>query len=168
MKKYCFDTSGISSPLEMMPEDIHESAWAKIKQCITDGMFAVTTEIYGEMTKLTGSVGDCIRANEAALVMEIGEGVWDWETYIKEATRMQDDYKSYISDFNNGRKDTICLKDISIIALAKTLKLPLVSMESLVRDEIQSQKRRIPNICNAEKIEHKYFSDFCRQEGLKF
>ena len=27
MKKYAFDTSGISNPLESMPEDIHESLW---------------------------------------------------------------------------------------------------------------------------------------------
>jgi len=32
MKKYAFDTSGISNPLESMPEDIHESIWKISKQ----------------------------------------------------------------------------------------------------------------------------------------
>src|SRR5262249_19409221 len=73
-KKYCFDTSGISNPLETMPEDIHESAWTKIKACIEGGMFAVTTEIYDEMIHITGTVGECIGAKEAALVLEIGGG----------------------------------------------------------------------------------------------
>lgn len=128
MKKYCFDTSGISNPLESMPEDIHESAWTKIKGCIEGGMFAVTKEIYDEMTHITGTVGECIRASEAALVLEIGEGGWDWDSYTRHVTRMQDGHRQFISDFNNNRKGTICLNDLSIIALAKTLKIPVVSM----------------------------------------
>jgi hypothetical protein len=167
MKRYCFDTSGISNPLESMPEDIHESAWVRIKQCIEVGMFAVTTEIFGEMTHIMGSVGECIRNNKNSMVLEIGEGEWDWATYIAEATRMQDDYKTFISEFNNGRKGTVCLNDISIIALAKTLNLPLVSMEVFVNDR-GSMKRRIPDICKQEGIAHMPFSGFCRQEGLKF
>jgi hypothetical protein len=167
MKKYCFDTSGISNPLETMPEDIHESQWAKIKQCIESGLFAATAEIYDEMTHIVGTVGECIRNNEAALVLEIGEGEWDWDTYTGHATRMQDDYRYYISEFNNNRKDTVGLNDISIIALGRTLKLPVVSMETLVKDE-KSTKRRIPNICAMEAIDHKFFNEFCRLEGLKF
>jgi Domain of unknown function (DUF4411) len=147
MKKYCFDTSGISNPLESMPEDIHESAWTKIKVCIESGMFAVTTEIYDEMTNITGTVGGCIRANAAALVLEIGEGEWDWDGYVGHVTRMQDEHRQFISDFNNNRKGTICLTDLSIIALAKTLKLPVVSMETAVRNAA-SLKRRIPDICH--------------------
>jgi hypothetical protein len=167
MKKYCFDTSGISNPLESMPEDIHESAWKKIKGCIEDGMFAVTTEIYEEMTHITGTVGDCIRNNQDALVLEVGEGEWDWSTYIKHVTRMQDAHRQFISDFNNNRKGTVCLNDLSIIALAKTLEIPVVSMESEVRNDA-SQKRRIPDICKLESVEHLLFSDFCRREGLRF
>ncbi len=34
MKKYAFDTSGISNPLESMPEDIHESMWKNFKEKI--------------------------------------------------------------------------------------------------------------------------------------
>jgi hypothetical protein len=167
MKKYCVDTSGLSNPLETMPEDIHESAWARIKQCVEAGMFAVTTEIYNELTHLTGTVGECIRSSQAALVMEIGEGEWDWDSYTREATRMQDDYRDFISEFNNDRKGTVCLNDISIIALAKTLMLPLVHMESAVNNPA-SQKRRIPDICKLEGVIDLPFSEFCRKEGLKF
>lgn len=166
-KKYCFDTSGISNPLETMPEDIHESAWTKIKACIEGGMFAVTTEIYDEMIHITGTVGECIRANEAALMLEIGEGKWDWDSYTGHVTRMQDQHRQFISEFNNNRRGTVCLNDISIIGLAKTLKLPVVSMETPIRNQ-DSLKRRIPNICDLEGLEHLLFSDFCRSEGLKF
>jgi hypothetical protein len=81
------------------------------------------------MVNIVGSVGECIKASEVELVLEVGEGEWDHVTYVKEVARMQQQYAQYISENNNGRRDTVCLNDISIIALAKTLKLPLVSME---------------------------------------
>src|SRR5262249_28637151 len=134
-KKYCFDTSGISNPLETMPEDIHESAWTKIKACIEGGMFAVTTEIYDEMIHITGTVGECIRAKGAALVVEMGEGEGDGESNAGHGTERQDQHRQFISEFNNNRRGTACLNDISIIGLAKTLKLPVVSMETPIRNQ---------------------------------
>jgi hypothetical protein len=167
MKKYCVDTSGISNPLETMPEDIHESAWKKIKERIVEGDFAVTTEIYDEMVHIVGTVGEVIKASQEALVLEVGEGEWDYHTYISEVTRMQTDYAEFISENNNGRSGTVGLNDISIIALAKTLGLPLVHMESAVNNEA-SKKRRIPDICQLEGIVEMPFSSYCRKEGLKF
>jgi len=38
MKKYCLDTSGFSTPLENMPEDIHETRWAKVAELVTSGI----------------------------------------------------------------------------------------------------------------------------------
>lgn len=167
MKKYCVDTSGISNPLETTPEDIHQSAWVRIKECISNGDLAVTKEIYDEMIHIGGSVGECIKASAAQLVLEIGEGNWDYATYVKEAARMQVEYAKYISENNGGKSGTVCLNDISIIALAKTLNLPLVSMESAVNNPT-STRRRIPDICKIERINHMFFIDFCRAEGFKF
>jgi Domain of unknown function (DUF4411) len=167
MKKYCFDTSGISTPLELMPEDIHQSVWTRIKTLIASGIFAVTAEIYDEMTHITGTVGECIIANKAALLLEVSEGDWDWESYTKHTTRMQDDYKQFISEFNNGLKGTVCITELSIIALAKTLAIPLVQMESAVNNDA-SKKRRIPDICGIEKVDCLQFSQFCRKENLTF
>jgi hypothetical protein len=167
MKKYCIDTSGISNPLETMPEDIHESAWRKIKERIISGEFAVTKEIFDEMVHIVGTVGECIKASESELVLEVGEGDWDYEAYVVEVTRMQDLHAEFISENNNGRSGTVGLNDISIIALAKALKLPLVHMESAVNNEA-SKKRRIPDICKVEGVEEMPFSAYCRKEGLKF
>src|SRR5580704_19617184 len=59
MKKYAFDTSGISNPLESMPEDIHESMWGNFKtKILPSGIIAVTQEIYDEMGSIPGSVGE--------------------------------------------------------------------------------------------------------------
>ena len=80
MKKYCFDTSGISNPLELMPEDIHASLWNGFKaKCLQPGIIAVTQEIYDEMPHIQGSVGQCIKDHKADLLMEVGDD-WDWGT----------------------------------------------------------------------------------------
>src|SRR5258708_40028607 len=99
MKKYCFDTSGISNPLETMPEDIHQSMWKDFKvKCIESGIIAVTEEIYAEMEHIPGTVGKCIKENKASLLMEIGED-WDWGSYIDNVNNMQDDHRDFISEF---------------------------------------------------------------------
>ncbi|WP_316233930.1 DUF4411 family protein [Bradyrhizobium sp. SZCCHNR1098] len=166
MKKHCFDTSGISNPLETMPEDIHESAWTKIKEKISSGEIAVTREIYDEMIHIVGTVGQCIKDAESELLLEVGEGDWDYNAYTAETVRMQEAYADFIAE-NTGRAGTVGLNDISIIALAKTLKLPLVSMEVAVNNGT-SRKRRIPDICKIEGVKHMTFSEYCRAENLKF
>lgn len=118
------------------------------------------------MVHIVGTVGECIKESESELLLEVGEGDWDHATYTAEAARMQVDYAAFIAE-NTGRAGTVGLNDISIIALAKTLNLPVVSMESAVNNDA-SQKRRIPDICKLEGIKHMYFSDYCRAEGLKF
>src|SRR5262245_39062558 len=121
MKKYCFDTSGISNPLESMPEDIHDSLWNGFKtKCLESGIIAVTREIYDEMLHIGGTVGACIKANKSELVMEVGES-WDWNKYIDVVNKMEEDHRKFISEYCGGSKKTVGLTDISIIALAKTL-----------------------------------------------
>jgi hypothetical protein len=55
---------------------------------------------------------------------------------------------------------------MSIIALGKTLSLPVVSMEALIMQP-ESKNRRIPNICQIETVEHLTFSDFLRREQFR-
>ncbi len=60
------------------------------------------------------------------------------------------------------------MNDLTIIAMAKTLGLPVVSMEKAVSEAPGTKKRRIPNICKAEGVLHLGFNDFLHQEGLTF
>lgn len=166
MKKYCFDTSGISNPLELMPEDIYESIWTNFKvNFLASGIIAVTQEIYEEMEHIPGTVGKCIKDNKSNLLLEVGED-WDWESYIDHCNKMEDAHKDCISEFIGGTKKTVGLNDISIIALAKTLDLPVVSMESEVT--AASKKLHIPDVCKLQSVEHLTFSQFLRKENLKF
>lgn len=169
MKRYCFDTSGLSNPLEFMPEDIHPTIWARIRAFLEEGGVAVTSEIYDEMTRLPGSVGDCIRRNRDLLLMEVGVGAWNWNQYTAASSSMLTLHREFIAEYNGGGARTVGVNDISIIALAKTLNLPLVSMEkSATASPTPSQKkRRIPDICQLEGVTHLDFNDFLRAEGIQ-
>jgi Domain of unknown function (DUF4411) len=166
MKKYCLDTSGLSNPLENMPEDIHSTLWQRIAGIIMAGGFAVTKEIYDELFHLPGSIGDCIRSNSNLMLLEIGDDAWDWNAYIRHINRMKDDHGAFISEYNGGRKRTIGLNDLSIVALGKTMALPVISMESFNRDP-SSKSRRIPDVCFLEGIQHLTFSEFLRVERVR-
>lgn len=166
MKRYCFDTSGISNPAETMPQDIHESMWKKVHEIVESGCIAVTTEIYEEMIHIEGPVGECIRNNKDRMVLEVGDVSWDWESYLRCAKEIQAAHHDFISEYTGGSPKTICLNDISIIALSKALGLPLVSMESLLTAP-EATKRRIPNVCQIESVEHLWFNDFLRREGIR-
>ena len=108
-------------------------------------------------------MGDCIKENKKLLVLEIGQGKWDSGGYIRNVNGLQARHKNFISEYSGGSKKTICLNDISIIALSKTLSIPLVSMEKPVQ-ESGAKKRRIPDICKAENVEHLTFNQFLRAE----
>jgi Domain of unknown function (DUF4411) len=168
MKKYCLDTSGLSNPLESMPEDIHSSLWLKIAGLVVDGKFAVTAEIYEELGHLPGPIGDCIKANEAVLQLEIEEETWDWQAYLAHYQEMKVRYEAVISEYNGNRKGTIGLNDLTIIALAKTLGLPVVSSEKKTSvDQESSKRQKIPDICDKEGVVHLSFNELLRAEEIK-
>jgi Domain of unknown function (DUF4411) len=166
MPKYCVDTSGLSHPYEEIPEDIHPSLWKRVRGTIAAGHVAVTEEIFDEITKIRGGLGDYLDKKKALILHEVTKGDWNWQQYLKHANNMELAYKPYIREFCGGSAKTICISDISIIALAKTLKLPVLSMEKPV--DKNSKKRHIPDICAAESITHVSFNEFCRKEGFKF
>ena len=113
------------------------------------------------------TLGEFIDNNSHEILFEIGDEDWEFGEYLEELARMQETYEDCISENRNNVKNTIGLNDLSIIALAKVLGLPVVSMEADVRED-QTWKRRIPNICRAEGVDHFTFSEFCREEGFKF
>ena len=168
MPKYCIDTSGLSHPYETIPEDIHPSLWNKVKGFIADGHAAMTKEIFNESSHIDGGLGDFIKAHEELVLYEVNADHWNWKAYIDHNVRMQDEHKQWISEYTTGSPKTICLNDVTIIALAKTLGLPVVSMEIMVKEDPGTKKRRIPNICAAEGVKHLTFNEFCRLEKFKF
>lgn len=164
-KEYCIDTSGLSNPLETTPIDIHETLWSKVTDLLSSGRVAVTQEIHDEMVLIPGHVGEIIKSNSGVLILDVGDNEWDWQNYIDINTQMQDDFQGFISEYNKNRKGTIGLNDITIIAQAAVLQVPLVSMESRVGNAIA--KRRIPDVCDEVGVKHFDFNDLLRAENIK-
>lgn len=166
MPKYCLDTSGISNPLVQMPEDIFGGLWGKFIKLIEGGCFCCTAEIADEYDHIVGNVGKCLAAQKAAMVYEIGQNHWDWPTYVGHVNHITSTYRQFISEYNSNRKNTVGLSDVSIVALAKTLNLPVVSMEGLDGGQTSGTKMRIPRLCKEEGVTHLTFNDLLRTEGL--
>jgi hypothetical protein len=167
MKRYCFDTSGISNPVENLPDDIYEPIWHGVIRVIESGAIAVTTEIYDELHgSIRGLVGACIDANRANLLLEIDDDSWDYGAYAAIVTAMQLRHHDFIREYTGGSKRTVGLADISIVALAKTLKLPVVSMERSAGNSPKHKK--IPDVCALEQVEHLDFNTFLRREKIGF
>lgn len=99
MKRYCFDTSGISNPLETMPEDIHDSMWKKFHDIIVAGYIAVTKEIYDEMILIPGAIGTCIKKNKDKMLLEVNKGDWNWQAYLGNSNAMIVAHKAFISEY---------------------------------------------------------------------
>jgi Domain of unknown function (DUF4411) len=168
VKEYCLDMSGLSTPLENMPEDIHTVLWSHVAKVVESGKLAVTTEIYEELEHLPGPIGECIKKNKPNLQLEIEDSEWDWQTYLGHVERMRVTYADVISENNGNRKNTIGFNDLSIVALAKTLGLPVVSSEKkLHADQDSAKRQKIPDICDKEGVLHMSFNDLLRKEGIK-
>ena len=100
-KAYCLDTSGLSNPLESMPEDIHAILWSQISTVILAKRIAVNKEIYDELTHLPGAIGECIKSNCGCIQLEVGDNGWDWKSYLSHVERMRIAHKAVISEYNS-------------------------------------------------------------------
>jgi Domain of unknown function (DUF4411) len=165
--KYCLDTSGVSNPFTELPEDIHVSLWASVRQRISDGVFCWNAEIAKELSHITGALGDCLQGCNGVSCLEIGAGTWPWQEYLKTLEGFRTDYKDYISEYNANRADTVGVTDVSIVALAKTMKLPVVSMEKPNLHQPSLKRMRIPELCTRVKVDHLTFNQFLRAEGIR-
>lgn len=166
--RYCLDTCGFSNPLELMPDDIHRTLWDGVKARIEAGTLCWNTEIAVELASIPGEVGQCLVDCRDEMCLEVGVGDWDYAGYLAHVERMRVTYEGVISEYNANRKRTVGLNDISIIALAKTLNLPLLQEEKPTRTNQSSTIRmKIPDVCSAEDVKFISFNDFLRAEGIQ-
>jgi len=164
--RYCLDTSWISNPFLDMPPDVHVTLWGKITDLLTDGIFCWNTEIWEELKgSIAGEIGECLAECNNGSCYEIGGENWDWQRYLELVEYVRQQYKGVISEYNDNRKNTVGLNDCSIVCLAKTLGLPVASMER--RGNQTSAKRlRIPDMCELEGVAHFDLTELLRAEGI--
>lgn len=168
MKRYCLDTSGFSTPHIQLPEEVslYRPIWDCVIATIESGVIGVTAEVYEELCHITGDVGECIRASKSKLLMEVDDPSWDGAGYIAHFNRMQKVHREWIAEYAmKSRAKTICLEDLTAVALAKRLKLPLISSESSAGDS--PKHKRIPDICALENVVAYTFNDFLKIEGAR-
>jgi hypothetical protein len=163
---YCLDTSGFSNPLENLPEDIFVSLWAQVMKAVEAGRLCCNQEILDELGSIEGKLGDCLRLCAESMCYEVGDDKWPWMEYLECVELLKVKYEPVISEYNGNRKGTVGLNDISIIALAMTLKLPIVSMEKPNTFQPSAKKMRIPDVCKVEGVPHLSFNEFLRAEGI--
>lgn len=165
IKQFCVDTSGFSNPLETMPDDLYQPLWDSVCSIVADGILAVNVEVYEEMKgSLFGVIGEAIDSGSSSLILEIGDDSWKWKEYTDHLSEMTLRHQQFIAEYT-GRKRTVGLVDLSIVALAKTLNVPLVSMERPA-GVAATKCRKIPDICRLENVEHLDFNGFLRAVGV--
>ena len=166
MKRYCLDTSGLSNPLQNMPEDIYVSLWKSVCNQIQLGHFATTQEVYDELSLLPGVLGNFIKAHKAEMVLEIGKDEWDSSQYLTNFDQYYPNYEKFIAG-TGGSKVSLSVPDFSIVILGKTLSLPVLSEEKRVAHQPASQKCKIPDACDGIGVKHMTFNDFLRDENIR-
>ena len=79
---------------------------------------------------------------------------------------MRKAHEDWIADYTmKSPAKTIGLKDLTAVALARSLKLPLVSSESSAGDS--HKHKRIPDICALENVVPYSFNEFLKVEGTR-
>lgn len=166
MAKYCLDTSGFSNPILDMPDDIHMTLWTKVRAMVEDGLFCWNEEIAVELNSIPGDLGQTLQDCHEDCCHEIGSNGWPWQEYLEKVEELRIKYNQYISEYNGNRKNTVGLNDVSIIALAIVLNLPIVSMEKPNGNPSSEKRMRIPEVCTEEGVKHLWFNDLMRAEGI--
>lgn len=149
-----------------MPEDIYSSLWSAVIGVVQSGALCWNAEIGIELESIPGRLGDCLKDCKEACY-DVDRDGWPVHEYLAHVEKMRVSYKGYISEYNGNRKSTVGLNDVSIVAFAKTIGLPLISMESPNRGQRSSTKIRIPDLCELEGVPHLDFNGFLRKEGIK-
>ena len=149
-----------------MLEDIHKTLWLNVVAKVQSGIFCWNPENAGEMSSIFGMIGAALTSCNSSCCYELGKGSWDWNAYLATNDSWKKQFHQYISEYNNNRKNTIGLNDLSIVALAHTLGLHLVSMEVPNLGPKSTTKMRIPDLCIAVGVEHFNFTEICRKEGI--
>ncbi len=165
MPKYCLDTSGLSNPYVNMPEAVYPTVWNPIYSLIQSNLLCWNEEIDAELQLIQGKLHSVLKNASKQCCYKIDDTTWAWQSYLNTYKTWDAKYYAYISEYNNNRKNTIGKNDISIVALSKTLNLPLISMEVPV--SVDAKKRlHIPDLCSKEGIKHLTFNELLIAEKI--
>ena len=126
--------------------------WERLDTLITEGRLQSSIEVYGELEKKDDELFKWCKDRKEQMFVEIDDAVQ------KEVARIMKAYPRLV-DTVKGRSGA----DPFVIALASVTKPKMV-----VVTEEHPGKTKIPDVCNAEKIDHCGLADLIEREDWKF
>ena len=148
--KYIMDSSTIFSQNDdnKYPRSILNSQWLEIDKLIQDKIIEICSEIWEEIKdedikKRLKELG-CV-------ILEIDEEI---QRIVENILENHPD----IVDFNKNKSSA----DVFIIATAKKYKLTVITEES------KESYKKIPSVCNAQKVNCTDFLGLCKIQGWSF
>ena len=155
-----YDSPRVNAP------DVHVTLWKVILEHTERGTFCWTEQIWQQLKLIQDSrILDCLNHCNRSACLRVGEINWPDQLYLDHLERIQDTYRDYISELNEKRKRTIDLVDCSIVSLAVTLNLPVLSMEKPIGPS-STIRLKIPDLCAREDVQHYDLTGFFRTEGI--
>lgn len=153
MAKYVFDSNIFISLQRRQPIDIFPSLWNRIGELMKDGTIISSQEVYDE-------------------IMIGGDDLEKWakarkEYFLQSSVPVQQEVREILSSHRGlvegGSKKNSA--DPFVIALAKQENCRVVTEEARTRN---TKAPKIPDVCDAYKIECIDFVGFARAEGFAF
>lgn len=166
MTNYCLDTSGVSKPWLELPVRVFPTLWLKVWDRIENDCFCWNDEIAQEIDRLDDPLRKKLKSREHVCRFRNDSTLWPYGNYSNLILEWERKYSQYIQENHGNRTGTIGRADLSIVALAKTLTLPIVSMERPNTSSPSKTKIRIPELCKRENITHLNFVEFLEAEGV--
>lgn len=153
MIKYVFDSNIFINLQRRQPIDIYPSLWNRISELMTAGTIISSQEVYDE-------------------IMIGGDDLETWakahkECFLPSSVSVQQEVRSILLShrglIEGGSKKNSA--DPFVIALAKQKQCKVVTEETPTRN---TKAPKIPDVCDAYKIECIDFVGFAREEKLSF
>ena len=153
MAKYVFDSNIFINLHRRHPIDVFPSLWTKISELMDNGVIISSQEVYDEIIIGGDEIGKWASIRQTCFL----------PSYIDIQNYVRSILSTHRGLVEGGKKMNSA--DPFVIALAKREGCKVVTEEVPSRN---ASSPKIPDVCNAYKIECINFIDFAREENFTF
>lgn len=151
--KYCLDTSALIEPwVRLYPPDVFPPVWRKLEELVGNGSLRAPVEVRRELERQSDALYEWACTSEALFV----------ELDAAQAIKS----KEIVNAFPNLVKpnSTKSAADPFVIALAEVAGVPVVTYETKAK---KTDAPKIPNVCEARKVQVMSIVDVLRAESFR-
>ena len=154
--RYCFDTSSYIELKNKYPRDVFESLWKIFENYINNNKMKSPQLVFDELLEGDSQedIVKFIKNNKGLLLQEFCEKIDSTNQYLTKK------YPEFVA------KDTGLVKndaDLFVVSTAKVHNLIVITEEK----RKENSRKKIPNICDLEKIECMNLLDMIKREKIK-